>query len=97
MVPPQLLLDHTDGLVDAVQRYYAALARMMAAEHTIREVVDNALRAGVSPETVRGIIDSFADAGNAPLLHAADVDPRLGDDPAVPDSYPHQLTPRLGS
>lgn len=77
MVAPSDLLAHTDGLIDAVQRYHTALARMMAAEHTIREVADNALRAGLSPEAVRGIINSFADAQNTPLLYAADVDPRL--------------------
>lgn len=76
-MPPTALLEHTDGLITAVQRYHTALAQMMAAEYTIREVVDNALRAGVSAEAVRGIINSFADAQNTPLLYAADVDPRL--------------------
>lgn len=77
-------MEHADGLILAVQRYHTALARMMAAEHTIREVVDNALRAGLSEQTVRGIIDSFADAQNTPLLSAADVDPRLaGEDNAM--------------
>lgn len=79
---PKVLLDHTDALISAVQRYHSALAQMMAAEYTIREVVDNALLAGVSTGAVRGIINSFADAANTPLLHASDVDPRLaGDDP----------------
>ena len=100
VVPPQVLLDHTEGLVLAVQRYHEALARMMAAEHTVREVVDNALRAGVSVAAVRGIIDSFADAQNTPLLHAADVDPRLGPGPAaeppVADNFPPELTQRSG-
>jgi hypothetical protein len=96
VVPPQVVLDHTEGLVVAVQRYHSALAQMMAAEHTIREVVDNALRAGVSPATLRGIIDSFSEAQTSPLLHAADVDPRLADDPAVVDSFPPELTQRSG-
>lgn len=74
---PKVLLEHTDGLIVAVQRYHTALAQMMAAEHTIREVVDNALHAGVSASTLRGIINSFADAQNTPLLYASDVDPRL--------------------
>lgn len=83
-VAPKVLLEHTDGLISAVQRYHNALARMMAAEYTIREMVDNALLAGVSPTAVRGIIDSFADAQTAPLLSAADVDPRLAvDDPEL--------------
>jgi hypothetical protein len=86
VVLPKVLLEHTDGLISAVQRYHSALAQMMAAEHIIREMVDNALLAGVSPTAVRGIIDSFADAQNAPLLHASDVDPRLADeDPELAD------------
>ena len=80
VVLPTVLLDHTDALISAVQRYHSALAQMMAAEYTIREVVDNALLAGVSTGAVRGIINSFADAGNTPLLHASDVDPRLATD-----------------
>jgi hypothetical protein len=82
VVLPTVLLEHTDALISAVQRYHSALAQMMAAEYTIREVVDNALLAGVSTPTVRGIINSFADAQNTPLLYASDVDPRLaGEDP----------------
>ena len=84
VVLPTVLLAHTDALVSAVQRYHSALAQMMAAEYTIREVVDNALLAGVSTGAVRGIINSFAEAANTPLLHASDVDPRLdGDDQAA--------------
>lgn len=84
---PKVLLDHTDALVGAVQRYHSALAQMMAAEYTIREVVDNALLAGVSTGAVRGIINSFADAASTPLLHASDVDPRLaGDDQDLIDA-----------
>lgn len=79
VVRPGVLLEHTDAVIGAVQRYHSALAHMMAAEHTIREVVDNALVAGVSPAAVRGIINSFADAADTPLLSASDVDPRLGD------------------
>jgi hypothetical protein len=100
VVPPTVLLDHTDGLIVAVQRYHTALAQMMAAEHTIREVVDNALRAGLSAEAVRGIINSFADAQNTPLLYAADVDPRLaGEDHAVigVDSLLQDLAARRSS
>lgn len=96
-VPPRVLLEHTDALVSSVQRYHSALASMLAAEHTIREVVDNALLAGVSPGAVRGIINSFADAQNTPLLYAADVDPRLaGDDDAVigVDQLLHDLAAR---
>ncbi|HVV24306.1 MAG TPA: hypothetical protein VHF06_33035 [Pseudonocardiaceae bacterium] len=77
VVLPKVLLEHTEGLTVAVQRYHTALAQMMAAEHTIREMVDNALRAGISAAAVRGIINSFADAQNTPLLYASDVDPRL--------------------
>jgi hypothetical protein len=85
-VLPTVLLAHTDALISAVQRYHSALAQMMAAEYTIREVVDNALLAGVSTPTVRGIINSFAEAQNTPLLYASDVDPRLaGDDPELID------------
>jgi hypothetical protein len=73
-------LEHTDGLITAVQRYHSALAQMLAAEHTIREVVDNALLAGVSPTALRGIINSFAEAQSTPLLFAADVDARLAED-----------------
>lgn len=84
VVLPKVLLEHTEGLIVAVQRYHTALAQMMAAEHTIREMVDNALRAGLSESAVRGIINSFADAQNTPLLYASDVDPRLaGEDPDV--------------
>jgi hypothetical protein len=84
VVLPSVLLAHTDGLIIAVQRYHTALAQMMAAEHTIREMVDNALAAGVSAGAVRGIINSFADAQNTPLLYASDVDPRLaGEDEQV--------------
>jgi hypothetical protein len=83
-VLPEVLLAHTDALVSAVQRYHTALGQMMAAEYTIREVVDNALLAGVSTATVRGIINSFADAQSTPLLYASDVDPRLaGDEPEL--------------
>jgi hypothetical protein len=99
-VLPRVLLEHTEGLIIAVQRYHTALAHMMAAEHTIREVVDNALLAGVSPGAVRGIINSFADAQNTPLLYASDVDPRLaGDDPAVigVDSLLEDLVARRGN
>ncbi len=86
VVLPTVLLEHTDALISAVQRYHSALAQMMAAEYTIREVVDNALLAGVSTGAVRGIINSFAEATNTPLLHASDVDPRLaGDDPDLID------------
>ena len=97
VVLPQVVLDHTAGVITAVQRYHCALAQMMAAEHTIREVVDNALTAGVSPGAVRGIINSFADAQNMPLLSASDVDPRLaGVDPDVVDvdSLLHDLAAR---
>jgi hypothetical protein len=84
VVLPKVLLEQTEGLIVAVQRYHTALAQMMAAEHTIREMVDNALRAGLSASAVRGIINSFADAQNTPLLYASDVDPRLaGEDPDV--------------
>lgn len=84
-IAPRVLLDHTDALVSAVQRYHSSLANMLAAEHTIREIVDNALLAGLSPAAVRGIINSFADAQNTPLLYAADVDPRLAgeDEPGL--------------
>jgi hypothetical protein len=85
-VLPTVLLEHTDALISAVQRYHSALAQMMAAEYTIRAVVDNALLAGVGAPTLRGIVNSFADAQNTPLLYASDVDPRLaGDDPEVVD------------
>jgi hypothetical protein len=85
-VLPTVLLEHTDALISAVQRYYSALAQMMAAEYTIRAVVDNALLAGVAAPTLRGIVNSFADAQNTPLLYASDVDPRLaGDDPELID------------
>jgi hypothetical protein len=100
VVLPTVLLAHTDGLITAVQRYHTALAQMMAAEHTIREMVDNALRAGLSPGAVRGIINSFADAQNTPLLYASDVDPRLaGEDEAVVgvDSLLQDLAARRGS
>ena len=86
VVLPTVLLEHTDALISAVQRYHSALAHMMAAEYTIREVVDNALLAGVSTGAVRGIINSFAEATSTTLLHASDVDPRLaGDDPDLID------------
>lgn len=97
---PQVLLEHTDGLIIAVQRYHTALAQMMAAEHTIREMVDNALRAGISASAVRGIINSFADAQNTPLLYASDVDPRLaGEDQELVgvDSLLQDLVARRGS
>jgi hypothetical protein len=84
-VSPAVLLDHTDALITAVQRYHSALAQMMAAEYTIREVVDNALLAGVSTGTLRGIINSFADAQNTPLLYASDVDPRLCNEDEDPE------------
>jgi hypothetical protein len=84
VIRPPVLLEHTDAVIGAVHRYHSALAHMMAAEHTIREVVDNALVAGVSPGAVRGIINSFADAADTPLLFASDVDPRLTD----PDEEP---------
>jgi hypothetical protein len=85
-VLPTVLLEHTDALISAVQRYHSALAQMMAAEYTIRAVVDNALLAGVSAPTLRGIVNSFADAQNTPLLYASDVDARLaGDDPELVD------------
>lgn len=96
---PKVLLDHTDALIGAVQRYHSALAQMMAAEYTIREVVDNALLAGVSTGAVRGIIDSFADAATTPLLHASDVDPRLaGEEPELigVDSLLSDLAARRG-
>jgi hypothetical protein len=99
-VQPQVLLEHTDGLIIAVQRYHTALAQMMAAEHTIREMVDNALRAGISASAVRGIINSFADAQNTPLLYASDVDPRLaGEDQELVgvDSLLQDLVARRGS
>jgi hypothetical protein len=97
VVLPKVLLEQSQGLIIAMQRYHTALAQMMAAEHTIREMVDNALRAGVSPSAVRGIINSFADAQNTPLLYASDVDPRLaGEDPDVigVDSLLHDLAAR---
>jgi hypothetical protein len=99
-VLPTVLLAHTDALISAVQRYHTALAQMMAAEHTIRDVVDNALLAGVSTGCVRGIINSFADAQNTPLLYASDVDPRLGgEDPDVVgvDSLLADLAARRGN
>jgi hypothetical protein len=96
---PQVLLEHTDGLIIAVQRYHTALAQMMAAEYTIREMVDNALRAGISAGAIRGIINSFADAQNTPLLYASDVDPRLdGEDQELVgvDSLLQDLVARRG-
>jgi hypothetical protein len=99
VVAPQALLEHTDGLITAVQRYHTALAQMMAAEYTIREMVDNALRAGISADAIRGIINSFADAQNTPLLYASDVDPRLdGEDQELVgvDSLLQDLVARRG-
>jgi hypothetical protein len=99
-VLPKVLLEHTEALVSAVQRYYSALAQMMAAEYTIRDIVDNALLAGVSVGAVRGIINSFAEAATTPLLHASDVDPRLaGAEPELigVDSLLTDLAARRGN
>ena len=66
----------------------------MAAEHTIRELSLNALRAGVSARTVRGVINSFAEAASTPLLYATDVDPLLAADDLVAGTFLEDLDGR---